>query len=114
MITRSQDFPHSPRLSKRPLARVSIRLLGFLICAAAPCSTAYGSIFGTVLGTVKDPSGGVVPKAIVSLTNVGTASVRSTVSNPNGSYEFVNVDVVVYKVSIEAVGFHTSNSNRSN
>jgi hypothetical protein len=64
------------------------------------------STFGTVLGTVKDPSGSVVPKAIVQLTNVGTGSSHSTISGVNGSYEFVNVDVGKYKLSIEATGFH--------
>ena len=75
-------------------------------------TTAYGqSTFGTVLGTVKDPSGGLVPKAAVQLLNMGTSSVRSTVSASNGTYEFVNVDVGTYKLSIEAPGFHKSSFN---
>ena len=57
---------------------------------------------------MKDPSGSLVPKAIVELTNTGTGAARSAVSNLNGSYEFVNVDVGNYKVTIEATGFHKS------
>jgi len=79
------------------------------ICAATLSLSAYGqSTFGTVLGTVKDPSGSVVPKALVQLLNVGTGASRSTVSGPGGSYEFVNVDVGTYKLSIQATGFHNS------
>jgi len=79
------------------------------ICAATLSLAAYGqSTFGTVLGTVKDPSGSVVPKAMVQLVNTGTGASRSTVSGANGSYEFVNIDVGTYKLSIQAAGFHSS------
>jgi hypothetical protein len=96
-------------VDERALMRICSRLFLLSVWTALLCLTAYGqSTFGTVLGTVKDPSGGVVPKAIVQLLNVGTGSVRSTVSGPTGSYEFVNIDVGTYKLSIEAVGFHKS------
>ena len=75
-----------------------------MLCAPAHAQ----STFGTVLGTVKDPSGAAVPKAILSLTNTGTTSTRSTVSHGDGSYEFVNVDVGNYKLTVEAQGFHKS------
>jgi hypothetical protein len=77
--------------------------------AAALSAVAYGqSTFGTVLGTVKDPSGGVVPQAVVSLVNTGTGAARSTITNSEGNYEFVNIDVGNYRLSINAPGFHKS------
>jgi Carboxypeptidase regulatory-like domain len=63
------------------------------------------STFGTVLGTVKEPTGAVVANAKVQLVNVGTSVAKATVTNQTGAYEFVNVDVGKYQVSIEAVGF---------
>ena len=63
------------------------------------------STFGTVLGTVKDPSGSAIPNAKVGLLNTGTNAIRSTVSNSLGSYQFVNVDVGTYKVTVDAAGF---------
>ncbi len=94
---------------KRGAARFISRFVLVAVCAATFCLEAHAqSTFGTVLGTVKDPSGSVVPKAIVQLTNTGTGSTRSSVTNNNGSYEFVNVDVGTYKISIEATGFHKS------
>lgn len=63
------------------------------------------STFGTILGTIKDPAGGVVPNAIVELTNVDTSATRSTVSKTSGDYQFVNVDVGHYRVTIQAPGF---------
>ncbi|MGC2658664.1 MAG: TonB-dependent receptor, partial [Bryobacteraceae bacterium] len=63
------------------------------------------STFGTILGTIKDPGGAVVPNALVELTNVDTDAKRTTVSKPDGNYEFVNVDVGNYSVAIQAPGF---------
>ena len=53
----------------------------------------------------KDPSGGVIPKAKVELVNQGTNAVRQAESSANGGYQFVNIDVGTYQLSIEASGF---------
>jgi hypothetical protein len=66
------------------------------------------STFGTVLGTVKEVSGAVVPGAAVTLTNVGTNAKRSTVTNESGSFEFTSVEVGSYKLDIQATGFQVS------
>jgi carboxypeptidase family protein len=63
------------------------------------------STFGTVLGTVKDPSGSVIPMAKVQLVNTGTNAIRETETNSNGGYQFVNIDVGAYRLSIDAAGF---------
>lgn len=70
------------------------------------CGVAYSqSTFGTVLGTVKDPTGSVVPRAKVNLLNTGTNTVRSTESSASGAYQFTNLDVGTYQLSVEAPGF---------
>jgi len=63
------------------------------------------STSGTVLGTVKESSGAVVPGAVVNLTNTGTNAKRSTRTDETGSYQFVNVEVGSYQVTVEATGF---------
>ena len=80
-----------------------------LFCLLAYVSIAWGqSTFGSVLGTVKDPSGSSVPKATVELINTGTNAVRSVQTSANGSYQFVNVDVGTYQLRVEAPGFQKS------
>src|SRR5580704_12927312 len=75
-------------------------------CLLTLCRAGYGqSTFGTVLGTIKDPSGSFVPMAKVSLMNTGTNAEHSTISNSNGGYEFVNVEIGTYKLTVEAPGF---------
>ncbi len=63
------------------------------------------STFGTVLGVVKETSGAVVQNAIVKLTNSGTNAERTTLSDPTGTFQFVNVEVGTYKLTVEQVGF---------
>ena len=47
--------------------------------------------FGTVVGTVTDASGAVIPAAQVTLTNLGTSEKRSVTTDTGGDYQFVNV-----------------------
>jgi hypothetical protein len=109
MKSYSPVCPEFQMSSERGLTRFVSRFLLAAVCAAAISLAAYGqSTFGTVLGTVKDPSGSIVPKAMVQLLNTGTGSTHSTITGADGSYEFVNVDVGTYKLSIQAAGFHTS------
>ncbi len=66
----------------------------------------YGqSTSGTMLGTVKDPAGSVVAEAVVTLVNEGTSATRSTVTNDSGSFQFVNLEVGTYRLTIEKPGF---------
>ena len=59
----------------------------------------------SVVGTVHDPSGGVVPGAKVTLTNTetGVSVIRTTTAD--GNYEFVTVRPGLYLVSAEKSGF---------
>src|SRR3984957_14772435 len=63
------------------------------------------STSGTVLGTVRESSGAVVPGAMVNLTNTGTNAKHSTVTGDTGTYQFVNLEVGSYKLTVEAPGF---------
>jgi hypothetical protein len=69
------------------------------------------STSGTVLGTVKEGSGSVVPMAVVNLTNTGTNAKRSTVTSDAGTYQFVNVEVGTYKLDVQASGFQKREFN---
>jgi hypothetical protein len=85
-------------------SRSALAVLFLLIFSAVT----YGqSTFGTVLGAVRDPSGSAVVGAKVTLLNTGTNISRSATSNAAGSYEFVNLDVGNYRLSVEATGFQS-------
>ena len=59
----------------------------------------------TVLGTVHDSSGAVVPGATVTLRNVSTGITATTVSDADGNYQFLNVRIGTYTVRAELQGF---------
>ncbi|MEI9815079.1 MAG: carboxypeptidase-like regulatory domain-containing protein [Acidobacteriota bacterium] len=67
------------------------------------------STFGSFVGTVHDPSGGVLPETVVSLTNVGTAAVRSALTDSGGNYVLVNIEPGIYRLRMEAPGFQSQN-----
>jgi hypothetical protein len=61
----------------------------------------------TVLGTVSDANGGVLPNATVRLKNLATGIESSTTTDDNGNYQFGNVKIGLYKVTAEIQGFAT-------
>ena len=88
----------------RSALRARLCLAFVLLFAGVPAARAQFDT-GTVVGAVKDSSGGTVPDAKVTLTNTatGVSVVRST--NAEGAYEFSNVRPGVYIVSAEKSGF---------
>jgi hypothetical protein len=63
---------------------------------------------GTVLGAVKDQSGGVIPGAIVTLINQGTGLRLSTKTDSNGGYVFTPIRIGTYTVQAQFRGFQQS------
>jgi hypothetical protein len=63
------------------------------------------STFGSILGTVHDSSGALVPGAVVTLINSGTAATRAMVTDASGNYAFKNIDVGNYSLTFTAPGF---------
>src|SRR5258706_7321015 len=60
---------------------------------------------GSIVGSVRDPSGAAVPGATITLTNDATSVARSTITNGAGEYQFVAVPPGVYSVKATAPGF---------
>ena len=60
---------------------------------------------GTILGTVKDQSGAVVPDATVTLTHVETAFTLSASTRMDGTYIFTPIRIGTYSVEAEFTGF---------
>jgi hypothetical protein len=63
------------------------------------------STYGSIVGTVHDVSGAVIPGATVTLLNTGTASQRVAVSDGTGDFVFSNIDVGKYSIIVTMAGF---------
>ncbi len=70
-------------------------------------STALFGQFDTaeVLGAVRDPSGAAIPKANVTLLNQDTGIQARATTDDNGFFDFFNVRVGRYTVTVEHAGF---------
>jgi hypothetical protein len=60
---------------------------------------------GSIIGTVKDKAGALVPLAPVTLTNVAEGTVRNTRTNAQGDYSFLDVTAGRYTIEIAQPGF---------
>src|SRR6202035_2339234 len=59
----------------------------------------------TIVGTVTDPSGAVVPNVAISITNTDTNSTRTFPPNDSGQYVAPDLQIGHYHVKATAVGF---------
>jgi hypothetical protein len=63
------------------------------------------STYGTIVGTVRDQSGALIPGCIVTVENTDTSVRRSAVADDAGSYVAPNLEPGTYKVKMEMPGF---------
>jgi len=62
----------------------------------------------TLLGTVRDSSGGLVPNASVTARNLQTSAERSVITDASGNYSISNLQPGNYRVVVSSPGFKTS------
>ena len=91
-------------LKKSPPAFFILAFLSFFFLQ--PNSSAQITA-GNVSGTVKDPSGGVVPGASVTVRNIGTGRQQTTQTNSDGFYAFPSLEVGQYEVDVAFRGFES-------
>jgi hypothetical protein len=89
----------------RPLLAVAVAVVLLPAAALAQFDAA------TVLGTVRDSSGAVVPGATVTLKNLNTGITADAVSDENGNYQFLNVRIGTYSVRAELQGFSVAEAD---
>lgn len=80
-------------------------LLATLLLAVAAQQGRAQNIFGRLSGTVTDASGGVVPKAKITIANEATHLTRTTATGDNGYYVVEDLPVGTYSLTVEAENF---------
>ncbi len=92
---------------------------GFFVCAclmvallASLSNTARAQqVFGSIIGTVTDPTGSAVANAKVTVTDVTKGTSSEVTTNESGQYSKGQLIPDPYKVTIEAAGFQKVASN---
>src|SRR6201996_7033457 len=86
-------------------AKVSSLFLSFVILLMHTTAVHAQDATGALEGRLTDKSGAVVSNATVELKNVETNATRSQLSDADGLYRFVQLNVGQYTLSVEATGF---------
>jgi hypothetical protein len=94
---RAHDFP--------PVFRVA--MVGFLTLCFSLCAghLAWSQAATSLRGTVKDPSGAVVPGATVTVTDNANGTVFTATSSGAGYYQFAQIPPSKYTILVTASGF---------
>ncbi len=87
--------------------RAALACAVLLALALTPAVTAQ-TFRGTILGTVSDQSGAVVPGAKVKVRNVDTGLLRETQTAEDGSFSVPELPIGAYSVTVEKPGFQTA------
>ena len=69
---------------------------------------------GEIAGNITDPSGAVVPSAMVIVTNLDTKTAKQAATDSQGFYQVLQLPIGRYEVSAEAAGFSESVSRPAN
>jgi hypothetical protein len=80
--------------------------LSVATCLLFLVSPGFGqTTFGTILGTVTDPSGAAIPDVVVTITNQGENISREVHSDAQGNYQAENLKAGLYTVTVRVTGF---------
>lgn len=85
-----------------------ISALAFVLCLSTAAISQ--EVTGSIVGSVKDASGGVVPGAAVTITDPskGNLIVRNLTTNESGEFSAPNLTISTYSVTVEAPNFKKS------
>jgi hypothetical protein len=83
-----------------------------ILTSAALALTASAALaqilYGSVVGVVKDPQGGTVPGATVTIVNKETNLTKEAVTDADGAFSIINVLPGPYDVKVSLQGFRES------
>jgi outer membrane receptor protein involved in Fe transport len=81
-------------------------VFALLMClVTAPRGRAQSTTDGAIGGTVTDASGGVVPNASITTTNLGMGGKSTGTTDESGRYQIIHLQPGAYSVEVSANGF---------
>jgi hypothetical protein len=94
-----------PRTGMKGALMKSLNLFAFLLAALILTSIAFADTTGSIRGTVADPTGALIGKAHVVVTNEGTNETRSADTDVSGAFQFLLLPTGTYTLRVEHTGF---------
>jgi hypothetical protein len=88
-----------PRRSILPLAAL------LLLALAIPAPRAVAQVSASIQGRVSDASGAAIPGASITLQNLNTNAIRTTVTSRDGQYQILSLSAGSYRIAARKSGF---------
>src|SRR5437660_11139941 len=98
----------APKVFYKKMSALRLSLPVLVVACVLTVVAAAQVTTGTVIGTVSDASGAVLPNAQISATNTGTNLTSTAQTNSQGEYRIEFLPVGTYKVEATATGFTKS------
>src|SRR5215510_9727140 len=115
-ISRPSYFPlstHSIKTTIVSAARLAMAVMNIFIILLGGHWTGYAQqTSATLVGTLTDANGAVVPNAQIKVTNLATGSWREAVFDGAGNYSFSFLPAGDYELTITAAGYKTKKVER--
>src|SRR5579885_1943117 len=105
-VSTASPAAHPPRRKWR-----SWQIVVLLVCAvlmANPMTSQAQTFRGGINGAVTDPSGAVVPGAMVEAVDAATGVSHKTVTSSGGEYSFQDLPLGAYTVTVNGSGFKST------
>src|SRR4051794_28928058 len=95
-IIEGGNMSYKMKASDRPTSRYMSALLALLLVVLTGMNSRAQSITGDISGNITDTNGAVVVGAEITITNTGTGSVRSAVTDGRGEFRVAFLPVADY------------------
>ncbi|HEV3470231.1 MAG TPA: TonB-dependent receptor [Pyrinomonadaceae bacterium] len=95
---------HSSTARPEPHSKLTA-LRAAALCLLLAASASAQTFRGTILGTVTDPQGAVVPNATVTARNTATGLERTTTADGEGNYTIAELPIGTYEVTVRQTNF---------
>ena len=92
------------------LSKIARTPLAFLLLLTMVNAWAQSGTSSALAGSVLDPSGAVIPNAVVKATEVNTDAIREVQTNPEGRFLFSQVNPGTYRLEVHAQSFGVGRS----
>jgi hypothetical protein len=89
------------------MKRIATCVTCALLLAVLTCTEVWAQATAQITGTVKDPTGAVLPGVEITATQTETGIARMTITNETGAYNLSNLTLGPYKLEASLAGFRT-------
>ena len=95
-------------MQRSVLLRIALLSMSLAIVVSSGGASAQGTS-GSIIGTVSDTSGAVIPGATVVINNPVSGYTRTVTVDPAGNFQFFNVPLNPYSLTVTNAGFQSFN-----